>query len=325
MELIYPEEKTNYMKDKYKITVVGAGATGGFYGGALARSGHEVVFIARGKHLNAIKSDGLHIKSVLLGDFVLDITATEQIGSIGVSDLIIFAVKSWSSKAAINEMASLVGPSTTIISTQNGVDSEKILSDALGIEHIIGCTVTVNSTIETPGTITQKGGPGSIVVGELTGGVSRRVNELVSICKNAGLAAETHDDVTQAIWDKFIFICGLSGMTALTRKPIGDIFSQTTTTKMYLTVLEEVVKVARAEGVNLPENTAAKVLEITKAREPYIIGSMGQDLIAGNRIEIGILNERVVKFGRKHGIPTPANFAITAALKPYELGSASRS
>lgn len=313
------------MKDKYKISVVGAGATGGFYGGALARSGHQITFIARGKHLNAIKSGGLHIKSVLLGDFVLDITATEQISSVGVSDLIIFAVKSWSSKAAINEMASLVGPNTTIISTQNGVDSEKNLAHAFGIEHIIGCTVTVNSTIEAPGTIIQKGGPGSIVVGELTGGISRRVNELANIFKNAGLAAETHDDVTRAIWDKFIFICGLSGMTALTRKPIGEIFSHKATTNMYLNVLEEVAKVGRAEGVDLPENTAVNVLESTKAREPYIIGSMGQDLIAGYPIEIGILNERVVEFGIKHGIPTPANFAITAALKPYELGSASRS
>ena len=153
------------------------------------------------------------------------------------------------------------------------------------------------------------------------GAVTERVNDLVERCKVAGLAAETHEDIVMAIWEKFIFICALSGMTALTRKPIGEIFSQPSTAEMYLQVLAEVAEVGSAEGVALPGDIAQNTLAATQAREPFIIGSMGHDLIAGNPIEIGLLNGRVVELGKKHGIPTPANFAIEAALKPHELGA----
>ncbi|MDP6667714.1 MAG: ketopantoate reductase C-terminal domain-containing protein, partial [Dehalococcoidia bacterium] len=140
-------------------------------------------------------------------------------------------------------------------------------------------------------------------------------------CKAAGLTAEAHGNIELAIWQKFVFICALSGMTALTRKPIGEIFAQESTTAMFLQVLSEVADVGRAEGVSLPESIATDTLAAAQAREPFIIGSMGHDLIAGRPIEIGLLNGRVVELGEKHGIPTPANFAITAALKPHEMGA----
>jgi 2-dehydropantoate 2-reductase len=240
---------------------------------------------------------------------------------------VIFAVKSYGTNAAIRDMGPLVGDDTMIISTQNGIDSERLLGEALGTEHVLGCAATVSAKIDAPGIVTQGGGPGSLVIGEMgsadlnaQGAVTERVNDLVERCKAAGLAAETHEDIVMAIWEKFIFICALSGMTALTRKPIGEIFAQPSTTEMYLQVLAEVAEVGRAEGVALPGDIAQNTLAATQAREPFIIGSMGHDLIAGNPIEIGLLNGRVVELGKKHGIPTPANFAIEAALKPHELG-----
>ncbi|MEE2841786.1 MAG: 2-dehydropantoate 2-reductase [Chloroflexota bacterium] len=316
------------MSSSISVAVVGAGGTGGYYGGALARAGNQVTMVARGPHLAAIRATGLQVNTVLLGDFHLDVDATDDMSSVGPVDLVIFAVKSYGTNAAIRDMGPLVGDDTMIISTQNGIDSERLLGEALGPEHVLGCAATVSAKIDAPGVVTQGGGPGSLVIGEMgsadlnaQGAVTERVNDLVERCKAAGLAAETHEDIVMAIWEKFIFICALSGMTALTRKPIGEIFSQPSTAEMYLQVLAEVAEVGSAEGVALPGDIAQNTLAATQAREPFIIGSMGHDLIAGNPIEIGLLNGRVVELGKKHGIPTPANFAIEAALKPHELGA----
>jgi 2-dehydropantoate 2-reductase len=315
------------LSSSISVAVVGAGGTGGYYGGALARAGNQVTMVARGPHLAAIRATGLQVNTVLLGDFHLDVDATDDMSSVGPVDLVIFAVKSYGTNVAIRDMGPLVGDDTMIISTQNGIDSERLLGEALGTEHVLGCAATVSAKIDAPGIVTQGGGPGSLVIGEMgsadlnaQGAVTERVNDLVERCKAAGLAAETHEDIVMAIWEKFIFICALSGMTALTRKPIGEIFAQPSTTEMYLQVLAEVAEVGRAEGVALPGDIAQNTLAATQAREPFIIGSMGHDLIAGNPIEIGLLNGRVVELGKKHGIPTPANFAIEAALKPHELG-----
>ena len=305
---------------KLKVAVVGAGGTGAYYGGALAKAGHDVTFIARGSHLDAINKSGLQLNTVLLGDFHLNSPATDVMSSIGPVDLVIFAVKSWGTETAIADMAGLVGNNTLIISTQNGIDSERLLSDAFGKEHVLGCTATVSSMITSPGVVTQAGGPGSLVVGALTEGQSARVNDLATQCVAAGIAAETHENIELAIWEKFTFICALSGMTALTRKPIGEIFAQESTTQMYLQVLSEVAEVGRASGIPLPQSIAADLLATTQAREPFIIGSMGHDLIANNPIEISLLNARVVELGTKHNIKTPANFAIEAALRPHEFG-----
>ena len=300
--------------------MVGTGGTGAYYGGALAKAGHDVTFIARGSHLDAINKSGLQLNTVLLGDFHLDSPATDDMSSIGPVDLVIFAVKSWGTETAIADMAGLVGNNTLIISTQNGIDSERLLSDAFGKEHVLGCTATVSSMITSPGVVTQAGGPGSLVVGALTEGQSARVNDLATQCVAAGIAAETLENIELAIWEKFTFICALSGMTALTRKPIGEIFAQESTTQMYLQVLSEVAEVGRASGIPLPQSIAADLLATTQAREPFIIGSMGHDLIANNPIEISLLNARVVELGTKHNIKTPANFAIEAALRPHEFG-----
>jgi len=306
-----------------KVAVVGAGGTGAYYGGALARAGAKVTMIARGPHLEAIKKNGLQLNSVLLGDFLIETAATDDMSSIGVVDLLIFAVKSWGTEAAIEAMANgnMVGDGTMIISTQNGIDSERQLGEAFGAEHVLGCTATVSAKITESGVVVQGGGPGTLVIGEMAGGPSERVTNLVVQCVEAGLAASSSDNIEMALWEKFTFISALSGMTALTRKGIGEIFAQESSTEMYLQVLSEVAAVARAAGVGLAEGLAENILTTTKGREPFTIGSMGHDLIAGNPIEIGLLNARVVELGKEYGVATPANFAIEAALRPYEMGS----
>jgi 2-dehydropantoate 2-reductase len=310
--------------NNFRVAVVGAGGTGAYYGGALARAGADVTMIARGPHLDAINKNGLQLNSVLLGDFQVECTATDDMSSVDRVELVIFAVKSWGTDAAIEAMASggMVGEGTMILSTQNGIDSEPLLSKAFGAEHVLGSTATVSALIAEPGVVNQNGGPGTLVIGELGGnGGSERVTALVERCVAAGLAASVDENIEMALWMKFTFICALSGMTALTRKPIGDIFAQETTTEMYLQVLSEVAAVARAKGIPISQEMVDNTLKATQGREPFIIGSMGHDLIAGNPIEIGLLNARVVEMGKELGVPTPANFAIEAALRPHEGGT----
>ncbi len=320
---LHTQKELILSEKNFRVAVIGAGGTGAYYGGALARAGADVTMIARGHHLEAIKSKGLKLNSALLGDFMVKCRATDDMSSVDRVDLVIFAVKSWGTDAAIEAMKSggMVGDGTLIISTQNGIDSEPVLSAGFGAEHVLGCTATVSAMITDPGVVTQAGGPGSIVLGEMTGGSSKRVSELVQRCVDAGLAAESNDNVELALWMKFTFICALSGMTALTRKPIGEIFAQPSTTEMYRQVLSEVAAVARGKGVKITEEMVEQTLKTTQAREPFIIGSMGHDLIAGNPIEIGLLNARVVEMGKELGVPTPANFAIEAALRLHESGS----
>lgn len=307
----------------FRVAVVGAGGTGAYYGGALARAGAQVTMIARGPHLEAIRKNGLQLQSVLLGDFEVECAATDDMSTVDRVDLVIFAVKSWGTYTAIEAMASggMVGDKTLIISTQNGIDSETLLTEAFGADHVLGCTATVSALISEPGVVKQAGGPGSLVIGEMNGGPSERATTLVERCLAAELAAEVSENIEMALWMKFTFICALSGMTALTRKPIGDIFAQKTTTEMYRQVLSEVAAVARAKGVAISEELVNSTLATTQGREPFIIGSMGHDLIAGNPIEIGLLNARVVEMGKQLGIPTPANFAIEAALRPHQYGA----
>lgn len=311
------------IENNFRVAVVGAGGTGVFYGGALARAGADVTMIARGPHLEAIKKKKLSLKSVLLGDFVVECSATDDMSSIEKVDLVIFAVKSWSTDNAIEAMkiAHMVDEETIIISTQNGIDSELQLSRAFGRDHIVGCSAAVSAMISEPGIITQNGGPGSLVLGELNGGSSDRVDNLVERCLAAGLAAESHDNIELALWQKFAVICALSGMTALTRKPLGEIFAHESTTEMYRQVLDEVAAVGRIQGIPLDENMGRMMLAALQGRSPLLMGSMGHDLKAGKPIEIGLLNGRVVEIGKQHGVPTPANFAIEAALRPYELGT----
>ncbi|MBT3555695.1 MAG: 2-dehydropantoate 2-reductase [Chloroflexi bacterium] len=314
--------------NNFRVAVVGAGGTGAYYGGALARAGAQVTMIARGAHLDAINKNGLQLQSALLGDFEVECAATDDMSTVDRADLVIFAVKSWGTDAAIEAMDSggMVGEGTLIISMQNGIDSEPLLTKAFGAEHVLGCTATVSALISEPGVVKQAGGPGSLVIGELgdqqpnNGKTSVRVATLVEQCVEAGLAAESHENIEMALWMKFTFICALSGMTALTRKPIGDIFAQKTTTKMYRQVLSEVAAIARAKGIEITQELVDITLKTTQGREPFIIGSMGHDLIAGNPIEIGLLNARVVEMGKELGVPTPANFAIEAALRPHEDG-----
>ena len=308
-----------------RIAVMGTGGTGGYFGGLLARAGEDVTFIARGEHLEAIRKSGLTIKSVLSGDFSIPANATDNTQDIGPVDLILFCVKAYDNIAAADQIRPLIGPETVVLSVQNGIDNEQQIGEVIGPEHIVGCVSYVSSIIESPGVVAQTGGPGKIVLGEMQGGKSARTETIQNTLQNSGIAAELHSDIQVALWQKFLAICGVNGITALTRLPMGEILACEETRNLMRSTMQEVEAVARASGAALPGDCVDQSMDLFSSLEPSIRGSMYYDLAAGRRLELDVLNGTLVRLGSEHGIPTPINFAIYAALKPYLDGAPSAS
>ena len=308
-----------------RIAVMGTGGTGGYFGGLLARAGEEVTFVARGAHLETIRKNGLAIKSVLAGDFTIPATATDNPSDIGPVDCVLFCVKAYDNAGATDRIRPLIGPETVVLSVQNGIDNEEQIGNVVGPEHVVGCVSYVSSTIDSPGVIAQTAGPGKIVLGEMEGGTSHRTEALQSMLQNSGITAEVHSDIQVALWQKFLAICGVNGVTALTRLPMGDILACEETRNLMRGTMEEVEAVARAKGAKLPEECVDQSMDFFSSLEPSLRGSMYYDLAAGRRLELDVLNGTVVRLGGAHGVPTPINFAIYAALKPYLNGEPSSS
>lgn len=304
-----------------RIAVMGAGGTGAYFGGLLARAGEDVMFIARGAHLDAIRAEGLRVKSRLVGEFTLPVKATDDPGEIGPVELILFCVKAYDTDAAAERIRGLIGPDTMILSVQNGIDNEERISKMVDRTHVLGGLAQVVSVIEAPGVIAQTAGFGKIIFGELSGDRTPRTERLLTMFQRAGIAAELRTDILVALWEKFLFICGYSGVTALTRLPIGPILACPDTRALLRGTMEEAEAIGRACNIGLPVGCADGALNLLSGLEPAARSSLYYDLAAGRRLEVEALNGAIVRLGRERGIATPLNFAIYAALKPYENGA----
>jgi 2-dehydropantoate 2-reductase len=304
-----------------RIAVMGAGGTGGYFGGLLARAGEDVTFIARGAHLDAIRASGLTVRSRLAGDFTAPVRATDDPAAVGPVDLVLFCVKAYDTETAARQARPLVGPATVVLPVQNGIDSAERIGAIVGAGHVLGGVAAVSSVVEAPGVIHHRAGPDVIRVGELEGPPSARAERVVDALRRAGIKAEQRPDIRVALWEKFVLICGLSGLTALTRLPIGAVLAVDETRALLVAVMEETAAVGRAEGVPLPPDVAARTLAFLAGADPALRGSLYFDLAAGRRLELETLHGTVVRLGRRRDVPTPASFAVYAALKPYEHGA----
>ncbi|MGH2668070.1 MAG: 2-dehydropantoate 2-reductase [bacterium] len=304
-----------------RIAVMGAGGTGGFFGGLLARAGESVTFIARGAHLAALQSRGLAVTSRLAGDFTVPVTATSDPAAVGAVDLVLFCVKAYDTETAAAQIRSLVGPDTMVLSVQNGIDNAERIARVVGEQPVIGGVAQISSVIEAPGVIAQTAGAGRIIFGELAGGSSARTERLLSAFQQAGITAQLHPDIRVALWEKFLMICAFSGLTALTRLPLGSILGCAETRALFRDTMAEVEAIARAIGIRLPAGCVDRTVAMFTALEPWARGSLYYDLAAGRRLELEVLHGTVVRLGGQQGIATPLNFAIYAALKPYVDGA----
>ena len=304
-----------------RIAVVGAGGTGGYFGGLLARAGQDVTFIARGSNLEAMRARGLTVESRLAGTFTLPVRATDDPSEVGPVDLILFCVKTYDTDAAAESVRPLLHPETMLLSLQNGIDNIERIARVTGHTPGVGAVAYVVSALREPGVVAQTAGPGKIIVGELSGGASARTERLHGVLRGAGIEAELHPDIQVILWQKFLFICAFSGVTAVTRLPIGTILADPVTHRLFRGTSEEVEAVARASEIDLPSDCVEQAMAQAAAVEPWGRGSLYHDLAGGRRLELEGLNGEVVRRGREHGVQTPLNFAVYAALRPYVGGT----
>ncbi len=300
-----------------KIAMMGTGGVGGYFGALLHRAGQQVWFVARGEHLRAMQARGLRVTSVL-GDFTIQPNATDDPVEIGVADLVVFGVKSYDTEQAAERMRPMVRPMTTILSVQNGVDSEDKLAAIYGERAVLPAVVHIFSVVSAPGVIAQTGGPRKITFGEPDGSISPRVDRIFEAFKKAEINCERSTRIIADLWEKFLLICALGGMTALTRLPIGEIRGCPESWAMYRAVMEEVAAVARAKRIPLAADAVEQAMRFTTGMDTGSRASLYHDLAAGKRLELDALAGTVVRFGEAIGVATPMNRAIYAALKPSD-------
>jgi len=299
-----------------KIVVMGAGGVGGYFGGRLAQAGHDVTFIARGRHLQALRSRGLAIKSPQ-GDAQVEVNAVEDPAQAGTADAILFAVKLWDTESAAARLHPVLGANGVVVPFQNGVESIDRLKKFLPEKSVMGGAAYIAARIGEPGVIVHTGKMARLRFGAVQSVQRSAAIALQAACRDAGFEAEVVDDIVAVLWEKFVLLVALSGTTALARVPIGVVRADPDLRWLLEQAMQETWQVARARGVALPQDLVAKTMAFVDGLAPEMKSSMLGDLEAGGRLEAAWLSGAVVRMGAEAGIATPANKAIYAGLKPF--------
>ena len=301
-----------------KIAVMGAGGVGGYFGGLLARSGHEVTFIARGAHLAAIRQKGLRVESQLDGDFTAQGKATADTAEAGVQELVLFTVKMYHNESAVAALRPLVGPGTVVLTLQNGIDNGEQLAGVLGPEPVMIGSAYMEGRIKEPGVVTQ-GGPGMAVFGEMTPGFTQRGRDLLQVFLEAGWRVELAENMPGMLWKKFAYIAGSAAVNAATGSDYGEMRSVPETRDLIEGAIGECLSVGRALGAPVMEDSLEWAMTSLDNFPAAGRASLAKDFQDGNPVELEGLTGAVIRLGRQAGVPTPLNQAIYAILKPWEL------
>ena len=303
-----------------RIAVMAAGAVGGYFGARLAAAGHDVHFVARGANLAAMRDCGLRLGSVL-GDLHLPAPAvTEDPAAIGPVDVVLFAVKLWDTESAGRQALPLVGPGTQLIPLMNGIDGPDLLDPVIGPEHVAAGSAYIAAVLSAPGVIAHTSPFARLVIGRRDGRKNAMLAAFAEAASAAGVDITLSDAIERERWQKFVFLAGLSGATAATRQPLGPLLADPDTRTLFRGLMEEVVAVGRARGVDLPADYAEDRMRFAATTPPGFKASMLHDLERGNRLELDWLAGTVVRLGRALDVPTPWNTAVHAILKPYRMG-----
>jgi 2-dehydropantoate 2-reductase len=306
-----------------KIAVLGAGGVGGFFGGLLAQAGCAVSFIARGAHLAALRERGLTIESdVYPAVHVPRVHAVDDPAALGTADLVIIAVKLWDLENAARAIRPLVGPGTAVLSLQNGVVKDDMLRGHFGAAAVLGGVAYVGSCIARPGVIRQTGAMQRVVFGEYDGGRTARVEALHAALGRTRVDVEVAADIRRTLWEKYVFLVGLSGATASMRRTLGPVRSHPRTRAFLHDLMRETVAVGRALGVDLPADYADQRLAFADTLSPEMTSSLHHDLEHGNPLEVEWLSGGVVTLGARAGVATPCNRAVWDVLALHAAGAA---
>ena len=303
-----------------RITIMGSGGLGGYFGARLAQAGCDVGFVARGAHLAAMRENGLRVESQLGDLYIPQVRASDDPSALGIPEYVFICVKLWDTDVALNAVAPIVGPETTVISFQNGVKKDDLLCEAFGDKKVMGGISYIGTAIARPGVIRHTGTMQRLAFGEFDGSTSARGAGLLESCRRAGIDAEISRDIRRATWEKFVFIVGLSAVTSTMRKPIGPIRSDPHARMFLLEVMREVVAVGRAHGVKLDADYAETRLAFCDGLPPDMTSSMHHDLERGHRLEVAWLSGGVVELGKRVNVPTPANNSVCGILSVHSQG-----
>jgi 2-dehydropantoate 2-reductase len=302
-----------------KIAVVGIGGEGGFFGAVLANAGNDVTLIARGQILDALRANGLFVKSNSLGDIKLSVKATDRPTEVGPVDLIMFCVKTYDLDSAARQISPLISEGTVIIPVQNGVEAPDQIGKIVGLKHLFGGVSWVSGRVEKPGVIIH-GGSTKLVFGELAGGVTRRAEEIFKVFKKANISAELHPNIRYALWEKLIANSAFNGVFSLIRLPAGPVRNCPESIRLIRDTMKENVVVAKACGIKMPEGFIDDAMKILEEYASWAMPSMEVDLLAGRRLELDAMIGTIVRLGREKGVETPINSTIYRALKLYSNG-----
>jgi len=303
-----------------RIAIFGTGAVGSYFGGRLAQAGEDVVFIARGENLQALRAHGLRVDSIK-GDFVLQpIYATDDPTQAGVVDVILVSVKAWQVLEAAQAMRPMIGPHTFAVPLQNGVEAPSQLAAVLGQEQVLGGLCGLITFIVEPGHICHAGADPFIRFGELDNRRSERVERLRQAFERAsGLTVQVPPDIQVAMWQKLLFVTAWSGMGAVTRAPVGVFRSQPGTRQMLEQTISEIYNIARARNIALPKDIIGKTMEFLDSMPPDGTASMQRDIMNGRPSELEAQNGALVRMGLEAGVGTPLNAFIYYSLLPMEM------
>jgi 2-dehydropantoate 2-reductase len=295
-----------------KILVIGAGAVGGYFGGILAKGGEDVTFVARGKHLDSLKTAGLRIRSYK-GDLSLMVNAIDNPEEIGKVDLILVCVKSYDTEEATLQCMKNIGEGTIVLSLQNGVDNEESIGKIVGINKVLGGVALIGSELNNSWEIWHHTA-GKIIIGELDGRISDRVRKVAYIFKKADIPCSISNDIQKELWKKLVWNAAFNSVSAVTRSNLQEIMECEETRELVRLIMTEVLNIARGIGHDLDEGIIEEYLVLPE-RSREVRTSTLQDLLKHKHLEIDAINGVVVKIGKKLGIPTPYNNSLYALLK----------
>ena len=278
-------------------------------------------FLARGAHLTALRSRGLYVDSPN-GDLHLpQVAATDDPASIGPVDVVLFAVKLYDTDDALRLLPPLIGPDTLVVPLQNGVESVDLLSQAVGSRHVAGGTAYVAAVVSEPGRIRHTA-MGRLIFGPVSGPVPVPLSQLAEASERAGVETVLSDSVQIDIWSKFVRLTAFSGVTAVTRCPIGPVRDDPDLRAMLDAALRESIAVARGRHIVLPAAIVEEVAAATAALPPMAKSSMLEDLERGRRLELRWLSGAIVRLGDEVGVDAPTHRLIVKLLRPHVHGHA---
>jgi 2-dehydropantoate 2-reductase len=305
-----------------RIAVIGAGGVGGYFGARLQAAGADIWFVARGAHLAALQRGGLHLDSPKGNLHLPQVNATNDPRAVGPVDLVLLTVKMYDLEAAAAALHPLIASETAVVTLQNGVEAVDIVARHVGRPHVVGGVAYVAAVISEPGVIRHTS-LDALIVGELDGRRSERLKRFAESCLRAGFSARVSDHIEVDLWSKFSRLSVFSGMTAVTRAPLGVLRSDPELFAMLQAACEETIGVGRARGVNLPDSLMDEIRQMVHSLPHHAKASMLEDLERGRPLELPWLSGGVVRLGSEAGVPTPIHAFIATVLKPHVNGALS--